>query len=132
MSNMRGTTRDAIDTDLTLPDGRSFKLIDTAGIRRRAAVAGALSSSITTQGSCVKGLQPESANYCCPAAAPSSSSTPQACSAATHMQLHSVRWRAARIQLCRWQQRVLQVVETCSLKWEIRSHAYPNSKCCRH
>jgi predicted GTPase len=41
VSNMRGTTRDAIDTDITLPDGQSFKLIDTAGIRRRSAVAGA-------------------------------------------------------------------------------------------
>ncbi len=41
MSNMRGTTRDAIDTDVQLPDGRKFKLIDTAGIRRRVAVAGA-------------------------------------------------------------------------------------------
>ena len=40
MSNMRGTTRDAIDTDVRLPDGRGFKLIDTAGIRRRTAVAG--------------------------------------------------------------------------------------------
>ena len=38
---MSGTTRDAIDTDLTTPDGRTFKLIDTAGIRRRTAVAGA-------------------------------------------------------------------------------------------
>lgn len=43
VSNMRGTTRDAIDTDIKLPDGRTFKLIDTAGIRRRAAVAGAVS-----------------------------------------------------------------------------------------
>ena len=41
VSNMRGTTRDAIDTDMQLPDGRKFKLIDTAGIRRRVAVAGA-------------------------------------------------------------------------------------------
>lgn len=41
MSSMSGTTRDAIDTDLTTPDGRTFKLIDTAGIRRRTAVAGA-------------------------------------------------------------------------------------------
>ncbi len=38
---MSGTTRDAIDTDITGPDGRTFKLIDTAGIRRRTAVAGA-------------------------------------------------------------------------------------------
>lgn len=38
MSNMRGTTRDAIDTDVKLPDGRKFKLIDTAGIRKRVAI----------------------------------------------------------------------------------------------
>ena len=42
MSSMSGTTRDAIDTEITGPDGRTFKLIDTAGIRRRTAVAGAL------------------------------------------------------------------------------------------
>lgn len=40
VSNMAGTTRDAIDTDLTTPDGRQFTLIDTAGVRKRAAVAG--------------------------------------------------------------------------------------------
>lgn len=39
VSSMSGTTRDAIDTDLVLPDGRKFKLIDTAGIRKRMAVA---------------------------------------------------------------------------------------------
>lgn len=39
VSSMSGTTRDAIDTDLVLPDGRAFKLIDTAGIRKRVAVA---------------------------------------------------------------------------------------------
>mmetsp|Transcript_16392 Transcript_16392/g.49130 ORF Transcript_16392/g.49130 Transcript_16392/m.49130 type:complete len:660 (-) Transcript_16392:1075-3054(-) len=38
VSNMRGTTRDAIDTDVKLPDGRKFKLIDTAGIRKRVAI----------------------------------------------------------------------------------------------
>ena len=37
---MAGTTRDAIDTDVTTPDGRSFKLVDTAGVRKRTAVAG--------------------------------------------------------------------------------------------
>ena len=37
---MSGTTRDAIDTDILGLDGRTFKLIDTAGIRRRTAVAG--------------------------------------------------------------------------------------------
>ena len=39
VSSMSGTTRDAIDTDLVLPDGRAFKLIDTAGIRKRVAVS---------------------------------------------------------------------------------------------
>lgn len=36
---MSGTTRDAIDTELTMPDGKRFTLIDTAGIRKRTAVA---------------------------------------------------------------------------------------------
>lgn len=40
MSSLAGTTRDAIDTDVTTPDGRAFKLVDTAGVRKRAAVAG--------------------------------------------------------------------------------------------
>ena len=44
VSSMSGTTRDAIDTDIIGPDGRTFKLIDTAGIRRRTAVAGVLRS----------------------------------------------------------------------------------------
>ncbi len=39
VSPVSGTTRDAIDMDVTLPDGRAFKLIDTAGIRKRVAVA---------------------------------------------------------------------------------------------
>ena len=39
VSAMSGTTRDAIDTELTLPDGKRFTLIDTAGIRKRTAVA---------------------------------------------------------------------------------------------
>lgn len=39
VSSMSGTTRDAIDTDLVLPDGRAFTLIDTAGIRKRVAVS---------------------------------------------------------------------------------------------
>ncbi|CAM8967211.1 unnamed protein product [Rhodiola kirilowii] len=38
--NLR-TTRDAIDTEFTGPDGQKFRLIDTAGIRRRAVVASA-------------------------------------------------------------------------------------------
>ncbi len=40
VSSMAGTTRDAIDTDVSLPDGRAFKLVDTAGVRKRTAVAG--------------------------------------------------------------------------------------------
>ncbi|XP_050224080.1 uncharacterized protein LOC126673820 isoform X2 [Mercurialis annua] len=39
VSPISGTTRDAIDTEFTGPDGQKFRLIDTAGIRRRAAVA---------------------------------------------------------------------------------------------
>ena len=39
VSAMSGTTRDAIDTELTMPDGKRFTLIDTAGIRKRTAVA---------------------------------------------------------------------------------------------
>lgn len=39
VSSMAGTTRDAIDTDVTLKDGRKFKLVDTAGVRKRTAVA---------------------------------------------------------------------------------------------
>lgn len=39
VSAMSGTTRDAIDTELTTPDGKRFTLIDTAGIRKRTAVA---------------------------------------------------------------------------------------------
>ncbi|OVA19412.1 GTP binding domain [Macleaya cordata] len=39
VSPISGTTRDAIDTEFTGPDGQVFRLIDTAGIRRRAVVA---------------------------------------------------------------------------------------------
>lgn len=39
VSSMAGTTRDAIDTDIQTPDGRKFKLIDTAGVRKRASIA---------------------------------------------------------------------------------------------
>lgn len=45
VSPISGTTRDAIDTEFTGQDGQKFRLIDTAGIRRRAAVAS--SGSIT-------------------------------------------------------------------------------------
>ncbi|KAJ7526525.1 hypothetical protein O6H91_16G010200 [Diphasiastrum complanatum] len=41
VSPVSGTTRDAIDTEFTGPNGKLFQLIDTAGIRRRAAVAAA-------------------------------------------------------------------------------------------
>eukprot|EP00878_Enallax_costatus_P023248 GHUV01024717.1.p1 GENE.GHUV01024717.1~~GHUV01024717.1.p1 ORF type:complete len:327 (+),score=101.97 GHUV01024717.1:120-1100(+) len=37
--DMSGTTRDAVDTTITLPGGQQLTLIDTAGIRKRARVA---------------------------------------------------------------------------------------------
>ncbi|KAK9079072.1 hypothetical protein SSX86_000742 [Deinandra increscens subsp. villosa] len=46
VSPVSGTTRDAIDTEFEGPDGEKFHLIDTAGIRKRAAVA---SSGNTTE-----------------------------------------------------------------------------------
>ena len=39
VSSMAGTTRDAIDTDIQTNDGKKFKLIDTAGVRKRASIA---------------------------------------------------------------------------------------------
>ena len=39
VSDHSGTTRDTIDSDVTDADGNKFTLIDTAGIRRRTAVA---------------------------------------------------------------------------------------------
>lgn len=38
VANQEGTTRDAIDTPFTSKDGTKFRLIDTAGIRRRGKV----------------------------------------------------------------------------------------------
>ena len=38
VSDIAGTTRDAIDTELNLPDGRKYNIIDTAGIRRKRAI----------------------------------------------------------------------------------------------
>lgn len=38
VANQEGTTRDAIDTPFTDKDGTKFRLIDTAGIRRRGKV----------------------------------------------------------------------------------------------
>ena len=40
VSEAAGTTRDSVDAELTGPDGRRFVLVDTAGVRRRASVAG--------------------------------------------------------------------------------------------
>ena len=39
VNDQSGTTTDAIDADVTAKDGRRFRLIDPAGIRKRAAVA---------------------------------------------------------------------------------------------
>ncbi|KAE8649512.1 uncharacterized protein LOC101205027 [Cucumis sativus] len=49
VSPISGTTRDAIDTEFTGQDGQKFRLIDTAGIRRRAAVAssGSMTESLS-------------------------------------------------------------------------------------
>ena len=38
VSNIAGTTRDAIDTQFTAPDGSTYNIIDTAGIRRKNVV----------------------------------------------------------------------------------------------
>ncbi|WJX51768.1 hypothetical protein P8452_37934 [Trifolium repens] len=45
VSPISGTTRDAIDTEFTGPDGQKFHLIDTAGIRKRTTVASAGSTT---------------------------------------------------------------------------------------
>ncbi|KAG7035859.1 der [Cucurbita argyrosperma subsp. argyrosperma] len=49
VSPISGTTRDAIDTEFTGQDGQKFRLIDTAGIRKRATVAssGSLTESLS-------------------------------------------------------------------------------------
>jgi len=39
VSDLAGTTRDAIDTEFEGPDGTPYVLVDTAGLRRRTAVA---------------------------------------------------------------------------------------------
>lgn len=51
VSPVSGTTRDAIDTEFTTADGEKYKLIDTAGIRRRTAV---ISAGSTTESLSVK------------------------------------------------------------------------------
>lgn len=38
VSDMEGTTREAVDTPFTSPDGRRYTVIDTAGIRKRGKV----------------------------------------------------------------------------------------------
>ena len=38
VSNIPGTTRDAIDTLFTAPSGQTYNIIDTAGIRRKRAI----------------------------------------------------------------------------------------------
>ncbi len=38
VSDIPGTTRDAIDTRYTAPDGTNYNIIDTAGIRRKRAI----------------------------------------------------------------------------------------------
>lgn len=38
VSAIPGTTRDAVDTRLCRPDGRTFNIIDTAGIRRKRSI----------------------------------------------------------------------------------------------
>lgn len=45
--DLSGTTRDAVDTDITLPDGTKLTLIDTAGIRKRSKVADSKEGSET-------------------------------------------------------------------------------------
>eukprot|EP01024_Parvocaulis_polyphysoides_P062314 TRINITY_DN7087_c0_g4_i4.p3 TRINITY_DN7087_c0_g4~~TRINITY_DN7087_c0_g4_i4.p3 ORF type:complete len:195 (-),score=16.46 TRINITY_DN7087_c0_g4_i4:818-1402(-) len=39
VSDLSGTTRDAVDTIFTLDNGQKLRLIDTAGIRKRTSVA---------------------------------------------------------------------------------------------
>jgi len=41
-SEVPGTTRDAVDTKLTLADGRTYVLVDTAGMRRKRSVTDAI------------------------------------------------------------------------------------------
>lgn len=48
VSSLRGTTRDAIDTELLLPDGRQFKLVDTAGASQLAQLTATKSVPLHT------------------------------------------------------------------------------------
>lgn len=42
VSPVSGTTRDSVDAEVIAPDGKRFTLVDTAGIRKRAAVSNSL------------------------------------------------------------------------------------------
>lgn len=45
VSDVAGTTRDAVDLPLELPDGRRYLLIDTAGLRRKSRIEQATSEA---------------------------------------------------------------------------------------
>lgn len=54
--DLSGTTRDAVDTEVTLPDGKRLKLIDTAGIRRRTKASDGGHACCFTSLSVVRGI----------------------------------------------------------------------------
>jgi len=51
-----GTTRDAVDTVVALPDGTTYRFVDTAGLRRRARVRGAQATEYYSTVRTVKAL----------------------------------------------------------------------------